>query len=294
MGGETMAEYLMETKRKARKRLSVKPGKVIVYLVLLFWLVLTIYPLIFTFISSLKSQNDLFSNIFGLPKKIMYKNYYDLFFVQKIQNNILHSLFISCTTILIQIVICSMVAFVLSRFKFKFSNALLIFFMAGILIPQQSVLIPITLMAKAFNGFNNYLFMIVIYVAFGVPNFVFITTGFMKSLPREVEEAAVIDGCSMAKIFWTMILPLSLPAIASAAILSFFGAWNDLILALILLKDNTMQTISLGLVSFTNEQFSNYTGQFAAVIVSIIPTLVLYFILQKQIMKGMTAGAVKG
>ncbi|RCX17526.1 carbohydrate ABC transporter membrane protein 2 (CUT1 family) [Anaerobacterium chartisolvens] len=274
--------------------IRVRLGKIIVYIVLLLWLVLTVYPLIFTLLSSLKSQNDLFSNVFGLPKKIMFQNYYDLFVVKKIQNNILHSLFISCSTIGIQIVICSMAAFVLSRFKFKFSNALLIFFMAGILIPQQSVLIPITLMAKTFNGFNNYLFMIIIYVAFGVPNFVFITTGFMKGLPREMEEAALIDGCSLPRIFWRIIMPLSIPAIASAAILSFFGAWNDLILALILLKNDAMQTISLGLISFTNEQFSNYTGQFAAVIVSIVPTLVLYFILQKQIMKGMTAGAVKG
>lgn len=280
--------------RTNRKRLIIKPGKVIVYIVLLFWFILTIYPLIFTLLSSLKSQNDLFSNIFGLPRQYMFENYYNLFVVKKIQNNIIHSLFISCSTIAIQIVICSMVAFVLSRFKFKFSNALLIFFMAGILIPQQSVLIPITLIAKTLNAFNNYLFMIVIYVAFGVPNFVFITTGFMKGLPREIEEAAVIDGCTMTEIFWKIVMPLSTPAIASSAILSFFGAWNDLILALILLKDNTMQTISLGLVSFTNEQFSNYTGQFAAVIVSIIPTLILYFILQKQIMKGMTAGAVKG
>lgn len=280
--------------RTNKKRLIIKPGKVIVYIVLLFWFILTIYPLIFTLLSSLKSQNDLFSNIFGLPRQYMFENYYNLFVVKKIQNNIIHSLFISCSTIAIQIVICSMVAFVLSRFKFKFSNALLIFFMAGILIPQQSVLIPITLIAKTLNAFNNYLFMIVIYVAFGVPNFVFITTGFMKGLPREIEEAAVIDGCTMTEIFWKIVMPLSTPAIASSAILSFFGAWNDLILALILLKDNTMQTISLGLVSFTNEQFSNYTGQFAAVIVSIIPTLILYFILQKQIMKGMTAGAVKG
>lgn len=280
--------------RPKRKKRIVKPEKIIVYIILLFCLIITVYPLIFTLLSSLKSQNDLFSNIFGLPRKVIFQNYYDLFIVKKIQNNILHSLFIACTTVVIQVVICSMVAFVLSRFKFKLNNALLIFFMAGILIPQQSVLIPITLLAKTFNGFNNYFFMIIIYVAFGVPNFVFITTGFMKGLPREIEEAAVIDGCSLAKVFWSIIMPLSIPAIASAAILSFFGAWNDLILALILLKNNAMQTISLGLVSFTNEQFSNYTGQFAAVIVSIIPTLILYFLLQKQIMKGMTAGAVKG
>lgn len=288
-----MTDDTMGTRPK-RKKLIIKPGKVIVYIILLFCLAMTVYPLIFTLLSSLKSQNDLFGNIFGLPKKVMFQNYYDLFMVKRIQNNILHSLFISCTTVVIQVVICSMVAFVLSRFKFKFSNVLFIFFMAGILISQQSVLIPITLLAKTFNGFNNYFFMIIIYVAFGVPNFVFITTGFMKGLPHEMEEAAVIDGCSPAKIFWSIIMPLSTPAIASAAILSFFGAWNDLILALILLKDNTMQTISLGLISFTNSEFSNYTGQFAAVIISIIPTLVLYFLLQKQIMKGMTAGAVKG
>jgi ABC-type sugar transport system, permease component len=280
--------------RQRTKRIRPRPGRIIVYVVLIFWFIVTIYPLIFTLISSLKSEYELFNNIFGLPQKIIYKNYIDLFTIYNFHLNIFHSLFLACSTVLIQVVICSMASFILARFHFKGSGALLIFFMAGILIPHQSVLIPITLMAKALNAFDNYAFMIVIYVAFGLSYFIFIATGFMKGLPKELEEAALIDGCTPQKIFWKIVFPLSLPAISSAAIMSFFGTWNDLILALILLKENTMQTISLGLLSFSNEEFSNHTGQFAAVIVSIIPTLLLYFLMQKQIMKGMTAGAVKG
>ncbi|HEY5587178.1 MAG TPA: carbohydrate ABC transporter permease [Ruminiclostridium sp.] len=273
---------------------KLAPGKITSYLILLFWTFLTIYPLYFTLISSLKTQSDMFSNIFGLPKKIQLANYTELFTQMKIQTYVFNSLFISTVTVFIQVIIGAMASFILARFAFKFKKLIIIFFMVGILIPMQSVMIPIALIAKSVNGYNSYIFMIACYVTFGIPYFVFVVTGFMKAIPKEIEEAAIIDGCSGGSLFWKIIMPLSLPALSTMAILSFFGAWNELILALVLLKRTAMKTISLGLINFAGDQFANYPGQCAAVIISILPTLVIYLLLQENIIKGMTAGAVKG
>lgn len=263
------------------------------YSVLLFWTVITVYPLVFTLISSFKTQNDLFSNLFGLPKKIVLTNYIELFTKMKIGGYIFRSLTIAVFTVVIQIILGAMASFVLSRCRFKGQNKILMLFMTGILIPIQSVIIPIAVMAKYLNGYNSYVFLICVYIAFGLPYQIFVLTGFMKSIPNEIEESAIIEGCTANRLFWEMVMPLSLPALSTMGILSFFGAWNELLIALILLKKNSIKTISLGLVNFAGDKFSNYPGQCAAVIVSILPTLIIYLLLQENIIKGMTAGAVK-
>jgi raffinose/stachyose/melibiose transport system permease protein len=267
---------------------------IIPYFILIIWGLITIYPLFFTLISSFKTQNDLFNNLFGMPSKFVLQNYINLFSQLHIERNILNSLIISIGSCFFQVIFSLMAAFILARFDFRWNNKLLIFFMAGLMVPIQSVLIPIAVIAKKVNGYNNYTFITTVYITFGLSYLIFILTGFMKSVPKDIEEAAIIDGASVGRIFSKIMVPLSMPAIASVSILSFFGSWNELMFSLILMKRTAVRTISVALVNFAGEKFSDYPGQCAAVIMAILPTLIVYFLLQENIIKGMTAGAVKG
>ncbi len=274
------------------KKLSL--GNVICYILLILWGIITIYPLIYTFISSFKTETDMFSNLFGLPKEYIYSNYTDLFTEMNLLRNIMNSLFLAVMTVLLQLIFGSMASYIIAHFSMKLNNKIMLYFIIGMLIPVHAIIIPISIIAKAVNGYNNFWFIIAIYVATGLPYLIFVVTGFMRSIPKELIEAAIVDGCNANQTFWKVVLPLSKPVLATMGMLSFIGAWNELILALVLLKNNATKTVSLALTLFAGERFSNYPGMCAAVIVGVLPTMVIYFMFQENIIKGMTAGSVKG
>lgn len=275
-----------------KKRISI--GNLISYTILLLWSVVTIYPLIYTFISSFKTETDMFSNLFGLPKEIIVANYTDLFIKSNLTVNIMNSLFLSITTVLLQLLFASMASYIISSFTLKINNTIMVFFIVGLLIPVHAIIIPISIIAKFVNGYNSFWFIIAVYIATGLPYMIFVVVGFMRDLPRELLEAGIVDGCNGNQVFWKIVLPLSKPALATMGMLSFIGVWNELILALVLLKNNSRKTVSLALTLFAGERFSNYPGMCAAVIVGVLPTMIIYFIFQENIIKGMTAGSVKG
>ncbi len=264
------------------------------YLILGSWAVVTIYPLIYTFLTSFKTQKTMYTNMFGLPETWHFENYAGLFSEMGFGRSISNSLLLTVTTVICQLLISCMLAFVITQFRFRLSNKLLGFFVVGMLIPAQVLMIPIAVMAKYMNGYNNFLFIICVYIATGMPYMIFVISGFMRELPRELLEAGRIDGCSGLQIFTKMVMPLTKPAIATMGMLSFIGTWNEMMLALILLKRSDFQTVSLALNTFSGERFSNYPGMCAAVMIGVFPTMLIYFIFQENIIAGMTAGAVKG
>lgn len=144
------------------------------------------------------------------------------------------------------------------------------------------------------NGYNNILFLTCVYIGTGVPYMIFVISGFMRELPSELLQAGLIDGCDGLRAFTKIVIPLSKPVIATMGMLSFIGSWNEMILALILMKRNTLHTVSLALNMFAGERFSDFPGMCAAVMVGVFPTMFIYFIFQENIIAGMTAGAVKG
>lgn len=273
---------------------KVSFGNVICYMILILWGIITIYPLIYTFISSFKTETDMFSNLFGLPREYIYSNYTDLFTEMNLLRNIMNSLFLAVMTVMLQLIFGSMASYIIAHFSMKLNNKIMLYFIIGMLIPVHAIIIPISIIAKAVNGYNSFWFIIAIYVATGLPYLIFVVTGFMRSIPRELIEAAIVDGCNANQTFWKVVLPLSKPVLATMGMLSFIGAWNELILALVLLKNNATKTVSLALTLFAGERFSNYPGMCAAVIVGVLPTMVIYFMFQENIIKGMTAGSVKG
>lgn len=154
-------------------------------------------------------------------------------------------------------------------------------------------MIPIAIMAKFMNGYNNFVFITIVYIACGMPNMIFVISGFMKGLPRDLLEAGRIDGCSVLQLFGKITVPLTKPARATMGLITFIGTWNEMILALILLKNNKLQTVSLALNTFSGERFSDFPGLCAAVMVCVFPTMLIYLFFQENIIAGMTAGAVK-
>jgi len=235
----------------------------------------------------------MFSNMFGLPDKWHIENYINLFIRNNIARNILNSLFLAVTTVAVQLVLSLMVSFVLTHFRLKGSKLLTGSFIVGILIPMQVLMIPIAVMAKYVSGYNHYWFLILVYVATGIPYMIFVMSGFMKGIPKELVEASLIDGCSGFRVFSSIIVPLSKPVIATMGMLSFIGIWNELIMALILISKSSMQTVSLMLATFSGEFFSDFPGMCAAVVLCVVPTMAIYFVFQENIIGGMTAGAVK-
>ncbi|PHV69980.1 hypothetical protein CS063_12595 [Sporanaerobium hydrogeniformans] len=274
------------------KKLSL--GNVICYIILILWGIITIYPLIYTFISSFKTETDMFSNLFGLPKEYIFSNYSHLFTEMNLMRNIMNSLFLAIMTVTLQLIFGAMASYIIANFSMKINNKIMLYFIIGMLIPVHAIIIPISIIAKAVNGYNSFWFIIAIYVATGLPYLIFVVTGFMRSIPKELVEAAIVDGCNANQAFWKIVLPLSKPVLATMGMLSFIGAWNELILALVLLKNNATKTVSLALTLFAGERFSNYPGMCAAVIVGVLPTMIIYFMFQENIIKGMTAGSVKG
>ena len=165
---------------------------------------------------------------------------------------------------------------------------------AGMMVPMQTIIIPLSFYLGKFGMFDSYPVLILLFSAFQIPMTVFIVTGFMKSFPKEVEEAALIDGSGYFKTFFAIVLPLSAPALASASIFNFINIWNNLLFPLIFIRSAEKQLIALSLQAFFAERVSDYGGVMAAIVISILPTILAYVLLQEKVEKGLTAGAVKG
>lgn len=267
---------------------------IIIYIVLGLATLIFIYPLIYTLLSSLKTNEEMFRNYFGLPSSPHFANYYNAFIKGRIGTYFFNSVLVVTIYVVFGLFFSTMASFMFARVKSKILNAVYLFFIAGMMIPIQSILIPLAKMGVAFKLSNSYIFLIGIYLAGGIPFMIFVITGFMKTLPKELEEAALMDGAGLWYIYRNIIIPLSKPAIATMGILGFISCWNDLILCLIFISKQSMFTISLGLMNFTGLYTTDFAGLCAAIIIANVPTIIIYVFLQEYVEKGLTAGAVKG
>lgn len=254
----------------------------------------TLYPIYFSIISSLKKSDDIFLHPFSVPLTFHFENYARAWEIGNIGIYFRNSVVLTLATMIVVIFVGAMAAYVLSRFNFKFQSVLFIFFISGLMIPIQSTIIPLSFIFGNLHIKNNYPVLILLFTAFQIPITVFILNGFMKSIPSELEEAAIIDGCSAFVVFTKIIIPMSMPAIVTASIFNFLNVWNNLLFPLVFISDKNLQVMALGLLSFFSERVSDYSGVMAAIVFSIVPPLLTYVLLQEKVEKGLTAGAVKG
>ena len=178
--------------------------------------------------------------------------------------------------------------------KWKLSKLTLSIFLLGMMIPAYGALIPLYSIFNKINILNTYLAVIIPHITFALPTAIFILSGFFIAIPRELEEAAIIDGCSLIQAFRKVIAPIVLPGVVTVTVITFIGAWNDLLFSQIFLTDEDMMPLPIGLTKFQGIYATDFVGMIAAIVVTVVPVIIVYIILHKKIIDGMIAGAVKG
>lgn len=254
-----------------------------------------LYPLIWLLLYSFKTNSEIMSGkFFALPKSLQWSNYTEAFTSGNYMKYVGNSMLVTGTTLILTIVLGAMVSYAITRFKWRYGNAVLLIFLIGIMIPIQSTLLPLMIIFKNIDILNTHLSIIIPYVAFSIPIAVFILSGFLRGIPHEIEESAMIDGASIYRTFFSIILPITVPPIMTVTILTFISIWNEYIIAATFLSSDSLKTLPFGLNSFVGQYTANYGAIGAFLVLGALPVITVYFILSEKITKGMVAGAVKG
>lgn len=276
--------------KKIIKRVFVK----IKYLILIIFTILFLYPIIWLFINSFKTGQELFDSPWTLPKSLDFSNYVRAFKVGEIGSYFINSVIVAIFVVFFATLLSSMAAYGLTRLKWKLSKTVLSIFLLGMMIPTHATIVPLFSVFNKMKLINLYISVILPHIVFAIPISILILTGFFSSIPREMEEAAIIDGCDIPKAFFKVICPMSMPSIVTVAVITFITAWNDLLFPQIFLSDPKKMTLPVGLTMFQGRYSTDYVGMIAAVVITVIPSIIVYSILHEKIIDGMTAGAVKG
>ena len=270
-------------------------GKIVLWIVLLLVAVIQIFPLIWLLDFSLASSTEMFTNgLLILPEKIQRGNYVTAFvdghFLQYLKNSII----INGLAVFFVLLISIMAAYACRRMRWKLSGLVKTILLLGMMIPIHATLLP---NYKIYNtlGLTDTIWALLIpYVAFSLPQGLFLMTGFIDSIPWEMEEAAVMDGCGIYRIVFQIITPMLKPSIATVAIMTFLNNWNEFIMASTYLSTPKWKTLPFSVLEFTGQYSSNYAVQFAVMALTAAPAVIVYILLNKHITKGVAMGAVKG
>lgn len=271
-----------------------RTGKFSLYAGLYLFAIPTLFPLIWMLYTSFKTNREIAMNTWALPATLHFENYLNAWETAKIGVYLFNSIYIAVVAVTLTLVISGAAAFILAKFTFPFQKLIYSFFIIGMLIPLQSVLVPLFIQMRNLNLLNSPWSLILSYTAFGLPISVFILESFIRVLPDSVIEAAVIDGSSLTRVFFNLILPMAKPALATVTILNFLNNWKEFSFSLIFINDDLKKTLPTGLYNFVGAYSSNYAELMAAVTIASLPVIALYLLLQEQVIRGMTAGAVKG
>ncbi|MBB4120254.1 carbohydrate ABC transporter permease [Martelella radicis] len=277
-----------------KKKQGFKVGRVAIPVLGTFWLAVTTLPFIFVAFMSLKTQQETFANpVWALPESFNLSNYIEVLegsFLIYLRN----SLFVITTSVVIILLFSSMAAYALARLKFKFSDSLFALIVAGMIVPLHVTLVPVYLMTRSMGLYDTPAGLIGPYVAISLPISVFILTEFMRQVPKELEEAAMLDGCGPFKIYWKIFLPLAGPGLSTVAIYNGIMLWNEFVFAYVLTSSADRRTLPLAVWDFQGQYASNVPAIMAVVTLSALPLIIVYAIGQEKIVNGMMAGSLKG
>ncbi len=268
--------------------------KILLYAILIAVLLVWIAPIYTLIMTAIKSKKDFFSSLglFSFPTQPAWSNFVNAIAKGRLLTYMKNDLIISCLKVPLGILVESMAAFALTRLKVKHSTGIFIFFLIGMMLPMQAALVPINVTYSKLNLLNTYFGLFYVYIGFGISYGILIMRGFFRSIPRDIDEAALIDGCTKWRLFWNIIMPISKPAIATLIITDFLATWNEYLLASVIINENSMKTVPVGLMTFVGEHSTDYGYLCAGVLISLVPVLLVYLIFQRYFVEGM-AGAVK-
>jgi raffinose/stachyose/melibiose transport system permease protein len=246
-------------------------------------------------IYSFKTNEEILSgSFFSLPTSLQWVNYSINLDEGRYWKYLFNSVLTTSVTMVCVILLASLAAFAISRFRWKYGQLVMLLFLLGLMIPLQATLLPLMIIFRDMEILNTRWSLILPYVAFQTPIAVFILSGFMKSIPNEIEESAIVDGAGVFRIFGNIVLPISVPPIMTVCILTFINIWNEYILAATFISKEALKTLPFGVNSFVSQYSVNYGATGAFLVLSAVPIVVVYFLLADRITKGMVAGAVKG
>ena len=276
----------------------LKPGLLasrgVALLIVLLWSALVVIPLLVLLSVALKSPTDLLNNPLGWPAQFVWSNFVDAWNNAALGQAFLNSVLITAVTLLGLILCGAMAAYPLARFTGPWSQRIYLYFVAGLIVPIQLGLFPLYKEMHDLQLINTYQGAILLYIAINLPFVIFLYTGFIKTVPRELEEAALLDGAGPMRTFWMIVFPLLRPVTATVAITSALSTWNDFFIPLIFLQRDGMQTLPLAIYNFVGQYNNNWSLIFASVIISSLPLIVIFLILQRYFIKGIAAGALRG
>ena len=278
----------------SKEKKKAKISKAIIYAFLVLMAIIYIVPLIWVFLVSFKTNSEIFTNPFGLPESFYLDNFTFAWTAGKLGVATLNSAIVCITTLILSMLVGSMAAFAISRLRWKLSKVCLTYFLIGMMIPIHCVLIPLFTRFAKIGLSNNLLGLIIPYLTFSLPVTIYIMTGFFENLPNELIEAACIDGASIYQIFSKVMLPLSKTGLFVTGLMTFVANWNELLMAMVFISDEAKKTLPVSLSKFVGPYNTNYSQMFAAIIIAIIPTIIVYCAFSNQIVEGLTAGSVKG
>jgi raffinose/stachyose/melibiose transport system permease protein len=274
-----------------RRPERVKNGAI--QLLLLINACIMLYPIVVMVLSSFKTNAEIFTSPFALPARVSLDNFNKVLAETNFVRYLANSVGVTCAAILLILVFSTMAAYAIARYEFRFSSFVLMFFLAGMTVPLKLAIIPLFIELDTLHLIDTYAGLVLVYVATGIPSAIFIMTGFLRALPREMEESARIDGASEWKVMTAIMLPLARPALVIVAIQNAVPIWNDFFFPLILINSDDRKTLPQGLTVFMGEFTTNWGVLFTGLTLAALPITLLYLVLSRQFIAGITQGAVK-
>lgn len=289
------ASQMHKGKAGSGKSAALKIGYVLLYIVLIAVAVFQLFPLVWLLFFSLKNNQEVFNlPPLSLPTDPKWENYTKVWEAGNIGVYFLNSVWITLAATALTVVIASLVTFAITRMKWKASSLVLGLFMLAMMIPVHSTLIPLFSMFNKVQLVDNPLSLILTYVAFNMPITIMILLGFYYALPKEVEEASVIDGCSVNRMFFRIVFPMTSSVLATTAIINIIYNWNEFIFVNTFISSDTLKTLTVGVQNFIGQYTTDWGAIGATLMISILPILIAFLFLSDRIVEGIAAGSVKG
>jgi raffinose/stachyose/melibiose transport system permease protein len=287
-----------EEVRKEPGRRPPQPGRVVRSLSkhTVIWVIgaFIIVPLLYAVLSGFKNNNELSQNPFGLPSPWRWSNYTGILDSESFWRQIANSTGIAVATALLTVAASAMAAFVFARYTFRGRELFFTLFAIGLMFPFAVAVLPLFVLLREFDLLDNPLGVILPQVGFGLPMTIIILRQFFRTIPGELEEAAIIDGCSKFGFFWRVLLPMARPALGTVSVLAIVTSWNEFFLPLLVFTDPKWQTIPVGIQQFQGQWNQDYALIMAYIVLAMVPALAFYAVAERQLIGGLTAGATKG
>ncbi len=283
------------SKAKAYKKIMpLTTARILSNLFLTFIIIISIIPFVWIFISSFKTNAEILESALSIPSHWSFDGYIAAFKLSPLHKFYFNSIIVATISTAANVFFVGMASYVLARFEFRFKNAILLLFSVTLLLPMTSIIHPVYMVIRKLGLYDTKLGLILVYTALGLPTTLYILRSYFLSIPKSIEEAAYVDGAGFFRTYISIIIPVAKPGFATAAVMQFLMAWNEFIYAIVLTNSQDNRTIPVALSYFTSQFSFNYTALFAAIFMVSIPSIIIYIVLQEQVVSSLTAGSVKG